>query len=96
MNTAEQKQSLWALKKGQRCTLLGFDEAMDARYKERVFELGFRPKTEVMCLKTSAFGAPRVYQVNNSVFSLEDTVANHILVEPISDQAISEPVTPNK
>ena len=59
---------------------MDFDDAMDPRYKERVLELGFRPKTKVTCLKSSSFGAPKVYQVSNSVFSLEDSIASLIYV----------------
>lgn len=72
--------SLWQLKKGQSCVLLDFDEALDPRYKARVIELGFRPKTHILCVKAPGLGAPKVYQINNSVFSLENSIAAYINV----------------
>lgn len=76
--------SLWELKKGQSCVLIGFSDALDNRYKERILELGFRPKTTIRCLKTPSFGAPKVYQISNSVFSLEDSIASCIHVDPLT------------
>ncbi len=73
--------NLWQLKAGQRCRIIGFDEKLDPRYQERVLELGFRPQTLVQCLRASALGAPRVYRVSSSVFSLEDSIASCIQVE---------------
>ena len=81
MSQTSKQNTLWDLKKGQSGILTGFDEKLDSRYQDRVLELGFRPNTKISCLKNSAFGAPRVYQVNNSVFSLEDSIASCILVD---------------
>jgi len=77
-HTSTDRTTLWELKKGQSCVLLDFDDSLDSRYKERILELGFRPKTKITCLKAPSFSAPKVYQINNSVFSLEDTVASCI------------------
>lgn len=81
MNQSTAQSTLWDLKKGQSCMLTSFDEQLDPRYRDRVLELGFSPNSKVSCLKNSTFGSPKVYQVNNSVFSLEDTIATRILVE---------------
>lgn len=72
--------TLWELRQGQSCVLLNFNDALDVQYKERILELGFRPKTIIRCLKTPSFGAPKVYQISNSVFSLEDSIASCINV----------------
>ncbi len=82
--TAAQSSTLWDLKKGQSGMLTGFDPKLDSRYQDRVLELGFRPNSKISCLKNSAFGAPRVYQVNNSVFSLEDSIASCIFVDVLA------------
>lgn len=84
MTNANNTTTLWDLKKGQSCELVDFNKALDSRYQERILELGFRPKTTIRCLKTPSFGAPKVYQISNSVFSLEDTIASFINVTPFS------------
>jgi Fe2+ transport system protein FeoA len=43
-------------------------------------EFGFHAGERVVCLQSPAFGAPRVYRVNNTVYSLDDEVASHVLV----------------
>lgn len=75
--------NLWQLKAGQSCRIIGLDSKLDPRYQERVLELGFRPHTKVQCLRSSAFGAPKVYRVSSSVFSLDDSIAACIQIEPV-------------
>ena len=43
-------------------------------------EFGFHPGEQAKCLQSPAFGAPKVYQVSNTIFSLDDEVASHITV----------------
>jgi Fe2+ transport system protein FeoA len=43
-------------------------------------EFGFHPGESVICLQSPSFGAPKVYQVSNTVFSLDDEVAAHVAV----------------
>ena len=44
-------------------------------------EFGFQPGSQVECLLTPGFGAPRVYAVSNSVFSLDQEIAQAVFVE---------------
>ncbi len=74
-------KNLWHLDSGQSARMTGFDEKLDPRYRDRVEQLGFRPSVKVSCIKAPAFGAPKVYRVNNSVFSLEDSIASMVLTE---------------
>ena len=76
--------SLWSLKSGQSAKITGFDAKLDDRYRNRVEELGFRTDATVSCIKAPAFGAPKVYRINNSVFSLEDTIASLLLADAIA------------
>jgi Fe2+ transport system protein FeoA len=46
----------------------------------RLMEFGFHPGESVSCLQSLAFGAPKVYRVSNTVYSLDDEVATHVLV----------------
>ena len=73
--------SLWALKAGDRGQITGFDAALTENYRIRLMELGFHPGETVSCLQAPAFGAPKVYRVANTVFSLDNEVADHITVE---------------
>ena len=77
------RTNLWQLNAGESCRIVGLDSKLDPRYQERVLELGFRPHTLVQCLRSSSFGAPKVYRVSSSVFSLDDSIAACIQVEPV-------------
>ncbi len=72
--------NLWSLKSGDCCEILGFDDALDEKYRIRLMEFGFHPGESVSCLQSLAFGAPKVYRVSNTVYSLDDEVATHVLV----------------
>ena len=73
---------LWSLASGQRAAIDSFDLDLCEAYRIRLMELGFHPGEEVRCLQTPAFGAPRVYQVANCVYSLDDEVARYVQVRP--------------
>lgn len=72
--------SLWSLTKGQWAVLEGFDESLREAYRIRLMELGFHAGEHVSCLQAPALGAPRVYRVANTVFSLDDDIARHVRV----------------
>ena len=74
------KINLWSLKSGDRCEILGYDNVLNEKYRIRLMEFGFHPGEMVSCLQSLAFGAPKVYRVSNTVFSLDDEVASHVLV----------------
>jgi len=76
--------SLWSLKTGDHCEILGYDNALDDKYRIRLMEFGFHPGETVSCLQSLAFGAPKVYRVSNTVYSLDDEVAAHVLVKMTS------------
>jgi Fe2+ transport system protein FeoA len=92
------RQSLWDLRTGDTRRLAGFTESLDETYQTRLGELGFQPGTLVTCVMRPALGAPRVYRIQASVFSLEDSVAREVLVEaeappPPSGRAQEETVS---
>ena len=72
--------SLWSLKAGDRCEILGYDDALAEKYRVRLMEFGFHPGESVACVQSLAFGAPKVYRVSNTMFSLDDEVATHVRV----------------
>ena len=81
------KPSLWSLQAGQNCEIVSYDDALAAPYRVRLMEFGFHPGEQVKCLQAPAFGAPKVYQVSNTIFSLDDEVASHITVRLIAADA---------
>ena len=75
--------SLWSLKRGDRAQIIDFDNALAESYRVRLMELGFHPGELVTCLQAPALGAPKVFRVANTIFSLDDEVATHIKVVPV-------------
>ena len=72
--------SLWELGEGQTAVLSGFAPAMAPTYLLRLKDLGFQPGEAVTCVNAPRFGAPRVYRISNSFFSLERAIAHQMLV----------------
>ncbi len=75
--------SLWSLTAGTQGQISGFESHLAENYRVRLMELGFHPGEVVTCLQTPAFGSPKVFRVANSIFSLDDDVARHILIAPV-------------
>ena len=78
--------SLWSLKAGDHCEILGYDDALADKYRIRLMEFGFHPGESVSCVQALAFGAPKVYRVSNTIFSLDDEVATHVQVKLTNGQ----------
>jgi len=74
---------LWTLEKGQRAVIRGFSGMLEDSYRQRLTEMGFHGGETVTCLLRPAFGAPRVYRVSNTVYSLDKDVAAHVMMEPL-------------
>lgn len=70
--------TLWDIAEGQAAILTGYTDRLEQRYLTRLTELGFHPGERVVCMHAPRFGAPRVFRVSNSVFSIEDTIARCI------------------
>jgi Fe2+ transport system protein FeoA len=79
--------SLWSLQAGDHCEILGYDDALADKYRIRLMEFGFHPGESVSCMQSLAFGAPKVYRVSNTIFSLDDEVATHVRVRLIDHHA---------
>ncbi len=77
--------NLWSLRKGDAAAIDGFADELREEYRVRLMELGFHPGERVTCLQVPALRAPRVYRVANTVFSLDDDVAGHVLVRKLDN-----------
>lgn len=77
--------SLWTLARGQQGSIDHFDDGLEEPYRIRLLELGFHPGEIVSCLHAPALGAPHVFSIANSTFSLDDQVARFIYVNMQDD-----------
>ncbi len=73
--------TLWSLVRGERCTILGYTDSLADPYRIRLMEFGFHVGESVTCLQSPALGAPKVYRVSSTVYSLDDEIASCVLVE---------------
>ena len=74
-------QPLWELRAGETARITGYDRKLAENYRIRLMELGFHVNEQVTCVQSPSLGAPKVFRVSNTVFSLDDEVASHIFVE---------------
>jgi Fe2+ transport system protein FeoA len=72
--------TLWDLKQGTSATVQSFVSSLESSYRTRLSELGFHPGELISCVLSPSLGAPKLYRVNNSVYSLDDSVASLIKV----------------
>jgi Fe2+ transport system protein FeoA len=64
-------KSLSQLKIKEKALITGFTPKMPASHTQRLQELGFREGVSILCLKRPPMGAPCVYQIGGSVFSID-------------------------
>ncbi len=76
--------SLWQMARGNRCVVTGFDESIQANIRTRLEELGFRRGAIITCSMAPRLGAPKLYKVANSVYSLEKNLAKLVQIESLS------------
>lgn len=73
--------TLWQLKRGTNATVTNFQQGLSENYRVRLSELGFHPGESITCVLSPGFGAPKLYRVNNTVYSLDDSIASLIDVD---------------
>ena len=75
------KKTLWNLLKGEQCSIQGFNPALDSNYCVRLTELGFLPEAVVTCQTAPKFGAPKLYRVNDTIYSLDDDITKFVDIQ---------------
>jgi len=68
-------QTLWHMRRGESRVIASFDQQLAENYRKRLVELGFHPGAEVACVVAPRLGAPKLFRVANTVYSLERQVA---------------------
>jgi len=76
--------SLWQMARGNRCVVTGFDNSIKENIRTRLEELGFRKGAVITCSMAPKLGAPKLYKVANSVYSLEKNLAQLVHTEILS------------
>jgi len=72
--------TLWELPRHQSAVIEKFLEPIEAKYVERLQDLGLRTGEEVRCVRRSLWGGPRVYQVGGHFLALESALAKNVAV----------------
>lgn len=72
---------LWSLNEKSSALVSSFDDDIDPLYQQRLRELGFDAGCEILCLRKTPFGGPRVFQIGDSVFSLAQELAKKVNIE---------------
>lgn len=71
-------KTLWDLIQGEQCLVSGFHQDLDESYRVRLMELGFHPGELVSCIQAPRLGAPKLYRVHNTIYSLDDNIARMV------------------
>ena len=90
MKLPEHCRALWALREGDSGVVEGFGDNISEAYRIRLMEFGFHPGETVSCLLTPGVGAPHVYRVSNTVFSLDEDLSAHVYLR-ITDSTSGSP-----
>lgn len=78
MSSSHKNRSLLDLTVNQEGQIYSFSSRLSHDYTIRLRELGFREGEFVKCLKTPPMGAPRIFEICGSVFSMETEIAQKI------------------
>ncbi len=72
--------SLWELEEKQSGSIHSVKDDLSPQTIMRLREIGLNKDDNVTCLKKLPFGGPKLFQVSDSVFSLEEDIAKSIML----------------
>ena len=61
-----------------------YSDVLADNYRRRLQELGFRPGAKVICTAAPSMGAPKLFRVDNAVYSLDKLIACEIYAESLA------------
>ncbi len=73
-------KALWKLAEKESAKINSFEAKLPQHLRERLMTFGLTEGETVCCLKRTPWGGPRVYQISDSVFSLDSELAEMVLV----------------
>jgi Fe2+ transport system protein FeoA len=74
---------------GEEGVVVDFDGDLSEAYRIRLMEFGFHPGETVSCLLKPGFGAPHVYRVSNTVYSLDKDISDAVFIR-VADASSEE------
>lgn len=77
--------NLWELPARQSGHICELKNTLPESFRHRLQDLGFMPGRRVTSVLAPSLGAPRLYQLDSAVYSLEQDVAMAIEVEPVTE-----------
>ncbi|NCN41315.1 ferrous iron transport protein A [bacterium] len=81
--------SIWNLEEESEVIVTAFCPTMNEQHVKRFNELGFRMGEPVKCVQRTPLGAPRIFQVNSTVFSLSKEDASRIYFTALHEHEIA-------
>ena len=72
--------TLWTLRQGRSGVVSHLAGELSEALATRLTDLGFRTGQRVHCIHQPGFGAPRVYRVNGSTYSLDNQLAEQVVL----------------
>ena len=76
--------TLWDAPKGSAVTITGLNQGLQQLVLNRLSEMGLDQGQTVICLHRSPFNGPVVVVIADCVYSLEQQIASHIFIQPVS------------
>jgi Fe2+ transport system protein FeoA len=70
--------TLWNLPAGASCKIRQIKSGLPDAFNLRLADLGFQPGETVYSVITTSLGAPRLFRIDNSIYSLDDSIAMSI------------------
>lgn len=72
--------TLWKLQPSTSAVIKGIDLSIPLEHQNRLKILGFSEGSTVACLRKTPFNGPRLFQINQSVYSLAEDIASAISI----------------
>ncbi len=76
------RQTLWDAPKKAAVSVVALAASLNPLVLNRLREMGLEPGQSLICLGRGPFNGPVVVQIQDCVYTLEQQVAQHILIEP--------------
>ena len=64
-----------------RAIIDSISENLDDKYRQRLRDLGVVAGEEISCVRRTALGGPRVYQLRHSLFSFDHEISENIFIK---------------
>jgi ferrous iron transport protein A len=75
--------TVWDIPSKKSASISDLNATMHADVAIRLKEMGFEEGQLVTCIKRTAFNGPTIIQLGDCVYSLEESIANHVNVNAI-------------